>query len=75
LAKISHWDRVFLAGKQRQKTSQKNPVPMAEKSAIFGTFFFRKIWRKTLKKKGCYDINYIGKIDKIFELKNGGKTC
>jgi len=31
--KISHWDRVFLAG--FSKIYQKNPVPMAEKKETF----------------------------------------
>lgn len=29
-------------------------------------FFFRKKWRKTLKKIVCYDIKYIGKIDRNY---------
>lgn len=72
-----------------QKISQrakKEPVQNAQKAkknrsqmhTIFHQkwcIFFEKRWRKTLKKIVCYDINYIGKIDKIFETKNGGKTC
>lgn len=48
---------------------------MYRKKCQFWHFFFAKKWRKTLKKIVRYDIKYIGKKDRSFEQKNGGKTC
>ena len=62
-----------------QKWNRPQMFPATRKKCQKWCFFFEKICRKTLKKIVCYDINYIGKIDKkidkIFETKNGGKTC
>ena len=58
-----------------QKWNRPQMFPATRKKCQKWCFFFEKICRKTLKKIVCYDINYIGKIDKSFETKNGGKTC
>ena len=64
---------------QNAQKSKKRTGPKCTKNAHHFSpkmvHFFEKKWRKTLKKIVRYDINYIGKIDKIFETKNGGKTC
>ena len=47
---------------------KKGPTPFYKpgKKPQNWAYFFRKKWRKTLKKIVCYDIKYIGKIDENF---------